>query len=395
MWVLTLCFLVVLLDGLDTTSISFIGPVLARQWGVSPAALTPTLIATSLGAVVGYMCCGPLAQRFGLRTIGLSSVAIFGVGTLATTGVWDVMSLSVVRFVSAIGLGGAIPVAVAAATDVVVTRHKETATMLVTSGVSAGAVVGGVIGGPLTRDYGWQAIFIVGGVLPLILLPLFARMLKQNSQLLARSGGAKTNSSMVGQLFMQGLGARTGFLWLFSFLIFLLMYAMAFWVPTLLVEFGFAREQAALGAAAFGMGGLIGNIVMMSLVAIVGVKRLLALTTLLAMACVLTISKAEISGTFVLVMIAGLGAGLVTGGVGQSALAVSLYPHSLRTTGVGWALALGRAGSIVGPAIGGLLLSFDWSARDIVLTALFPASLAILVLAVLGIMERTREAANS
>ena len=258
----------------------------------------------------------------------LTSVAIFGVGTLATTGVWDVMSLSVVRFVSAIGLGGAIPVAVAAATDVVVTRHKETATMLVTSGVSAGAVVGGVIGGPLTRDYGWQAIFIVGGVLPLILLPLFARMLKQNSQLLARSGGAKTNSSMVGQLFMQGLGARTGFLWLFSFLIFLLMYAMAFWVPTLLVEFGFAREQAALGAAAFGMGGLIGNIVMMSLVAIVGVKRLLALTTLLAMACVLTISKAEISGTFVLVMIAGLGAGLVTGGVGQSALAVSLYPHS-------------------------------------------------------------------
>jgi AAHS family 4-hydroxybenzoate transporter-like MFS transporter len=94
-------------------------------------------------------------------------------------------------------------------------------------------------------------------------------------------------------------------------------------------------------------------------------------------------------------MIAGLGAGLVTGGVGQSALAVSLYPRSLRTTGVGWALALGRTGSIVGPAIGGLLLSFGWSARDIVLTAIFPASLAILVLAVLGIMERTREAANS
>jgi AAHS family 4-hydroxybenzoate transporter-like MFS transporter len=276
-----------------------------------------------------------------------------------------------------------------------VSRHKETATMLVTSGVSAGAVVGGLIGGPLTRDYGWQAIFIVGGVLPLILLPLFARILKQNSQLLARSGVAKTNTSTVAQLFVQGLGARTGFLWLFSFLIFLLMFAMAFWVPTLLVEFGFAREQAALGAAAFGIGGLIGNIVMMSLVAIVGVKRLLAITTLLAMACVLTISKVEISGTFVLVMIAGLGAGLVTGGVGQSALAVSLYPRSLRTTGVGWALALGRTGSIVGPAIGGLLLSFGWSARDIVLTAIFPASLAILVLAVLGIMERTREAANS
>lgn len=393
MWVLALCFLVVLLDGLDTTSISFIGPVLARQWGVFPAALTPAFIATSLGAVVGYMSCGPLAQRFGLRTIGLSSVAIFGLGTLATTGIWDVMSLSVVRFVSAIGLGGAIPVAVAAATDVVVSRHKETATMLVTSGVSAGAVVGGVIGGPLTRDYGWQAIFIVGGVLPLILLPLFARILKQNSQLLARSGVARTKANTVAQLFMQGLGARTGFLWLFSFLIFLLMFAMAFWVPTLLLEFGFAREEAALGAAAFGMGGLIGNIVMMSLVAIVGVKRLLAITTLLAMACVLTISKAEISGTFVLVMIAGLGAGLVTGGVGQSALAVSLYPRSLRTTGVGWALALGRTGSIVGPAIGGLLLSFGWSARDIILMALFPAILAILVLAVIGMMERTREAA--
>jgi AAHS family 4-hydroxybenzoate transporter-like MFS transporter len=116
-------------------------------------------------------------------------------------------------------------------------------------------------------------------------------------------------------------------------------------------------------------------------------------TTLLAVACVSVISQAAISSGMVLPLIAGMGAGLITGCVGQSALAVSFYPPALRATGVGWAAASGRIGSIVGPALGGAMLSFGWSARDIILTSILPALLAMLTLVILGLIERNRSLA--
>jgi AAHS family 4-hydroxybenzoate transporter-like MFS transporter len=132
----------------------------------------------------------------------------------------------------------------------------------------------------------------------------------------------------------------------------------------------------------------------MTLVARFGVKRLLAATTLLAMGCIAAISQADIAPAMVLPLIAGMGGGLITGCVGQAALAVSFYPPELRATGVGWAAALGRVGSIVGPAVGGALLSFAWPAREIVLTALAPALLALVVLAALGLLGRRHAAVS-
>ncbi len=391
---LVICFLIVLLDGLDTTSIAFVAPLLAREWGLPPAAFTPAFVATSLGAVVGYMACGPLAQRFGARAVGTGSVVLFGLGTLLTAAAWDIASLSALRFVSAIGLGGALPIAVAAASVVMPARLRETAAMIVATGLSAGSVAGGVLGGPLMREFGWNSIFLAGGVLPLLVLPLFYRVLSSASPAKAADAGRGAGSNPVVALFSGGLAAYTMLLWLFAFLIFIVTYSLTFWVPTLLTDFGFEPSRAPLAIAAFGMGGLLGNIVMMTLVARFGVKRLLAATTLLAMGCIAAISQADIAPAMVLPLIAGMGGGLITGCVGQAALAVSFYPPELRATGVGWAAALGRVGSIVGPAVGGALLSFAWPAREIVLTALAPALLALVVLAALGLLGRRHAAVS-
>jgi MFS transporter, AAHS family, 4-hydroxybenzoate transporter len=374
-WTLAICFLIVLLDGLDTTSIAFGAPVLGREWGLAGAAFTAAFIPTSVGAVIGYMAGGPLAERFGQRLIGLVSVALFGVGTVLTATATDVATLSLMRLVSAIGLGGALPIAIAAAAGVVPARHRVTAAMLAATGFSAGAVIGGLAGGPLMSNVGWPSVFIVGGAIPLLVLPAFAAVMSAHAE-----PARPIKANPIAALFRDRLGVRSGLLWLFAFLVFLVAYALGFWIPTLLTEVGFTPDQAPLGAAALGMGGLVGSIVMVAIVGRLGVERVLVPASLLAIACITMLSRAIVSPGLVLVLIAGTGAGLLSGSVGQSALAVSLYPAELRATGVGWAAALGRLGSIVGPAAGGAMLSFGWPARDIVLIAVLPTGVAILTL---------------
>lgn len=384
---LSLCFVVVLLDGFDTSVVALVAPVLAGQWALAPAALTPAFVATSVGAVVGYLLCGPATQRFSLRTIGLSSVVLFGAGTLASALAADVTSLALMRFVSAVGLGGALPIAVTVATGLTPEKSRATVAMLVATGLSAGGVVGGLVSGPLMLRFGWPAVFVVGGILPLLLLPALWRMLGAADAARAANvdGGGQ---GAVGALFADGLAPQTVLLWLFAFLIFLVTYALSSWFPTLLIAFGFAPTDAPLAAAAFGAGGLVGNTLVMLIVGRAGIRPALTIAALCAVGCIVAIGGGLVARSWLLAAIGVVGAGLITGCVGQSALAVSFYPAGLRTTGVGWAAASGRIGSIVGPAIGGALLSLGWPARDILLTAAPPVLAAIVTLAALSFSER-------
>jgi len=391
--VVTICFLIVLLDGLDTTSIAFVAPALAREWGLPPAAFTPAFVATSVGAVVGYLACGPLAGRWGQRMVGGLSVVLFGLGTLLSAWSPDVPVLAALRFVAAVGLGGALPVAVSVAAGATPARYKETAAMLVAAGLSAGAVIGGMAGVPLMRQYGWHSVFMIGGILPLVLLPFFLKCIPGRD--VATHSSRPAQGGSVAALFDRRWRLRTWLLWLFAFLIFVDAYALTFWIPTLLAEFGFGPAQAPAATAAFGMGGLLGSLAMMALVAKLGVKRLLAITTLIAIASILIVNQAALAPGQVLAVIGGMGAGLITGCVGQSALAVSYYPPEIRTTGVGWAAASGRIGSIVGPALGGLMLALNWNPRDIVLTAVVPAAAALAVLAALAWVDRRPDAGHA
>jgi MFS transporter, AAHS family, 4-hydroxybenzoate transporter len=387
---LVVCFLIVLLDGLDTTSIAFVVPVLGREWGLAAAAFTPAIVATSVGAVAGYMACGPLAERFGHRSVGLLSVALFGVGTLLTAQASDVATLSLLRLVSAVGLGGALPIAITTASGVVTAGRSTSAAMLAATGFSAGGVIGGLLGGPLMVRFGWTSVFTLGGLLPLLLLPAFARVLPR------RAEHARSRTAPIAALFRAGLGVETALLWLFAFVIFLAAYGLAFWIPTMLTELGFAPERAPLGAAAFALGGLVGSVLMVPIVGRLGIRPVLASTSLVAICCVIALGsvialgRATVTPGLVLLLIAGTGAGLITGSVGQSALAVAMYPAELRATGVGWAAALGRIGSIAGPALGGAMLSVGWPVHDIALTAVLPTAVAILALAALGRVARRR-----
>ncbi|MET3616212.1 AAHS family 4-hydroxybenzoate transporter-like MFS transporter [Rhizobium aquaticum] len=373
-----LCFLIVTLDGFDTIAITFVAPILAKDWGISPAAMVPAFLATSVGAVVGYMACGPLALRFGARSMALASVVTFGLGSLATVMAADIASLTALRFVTALGLGGALPIAIARAADLMPGPKSATAAMMIATGISAGGVLAGIAGGPLMAHFGWKGVFIAGGILPLLLLPWIATAV--------RAGVAKARSteggSAVYALFGNGMGSATATLWLFAFLVFVIAYALISWMPTLALQMGLAPEKAPAIAAAFSMGGLVGDLLLISLSARVQTAMTLLVAAVIGLAGIVVFGLAGISVGATKPLAILMGMGFIPCCVAQSALAVTIYPAALRTTGIGWAAAMGRVGSIVGPGVGGAVLAFGWPPQRIVLAAAVPAVAAILLLLV-------------
>ncbi|QDC40418.1 MFS transporter [Sphingobium fuliginis] len=260
-WVIALCFLVVLLDGFDTTAIAFVAPVLAKQWGLAPSAFTAAFVATSSGAVIGYLLSGPLTRAIGLKKAGTAAITVLSAGTFLTAFVPNIEVLALLRLLTSVGLGAAVPVMVSTATAGLTERNREIVAMLVVTGISGGAALGGLLGAPLIRNHGWQTIFYVGGLLPALLIPTL-------STLLSSSGAPKGPASSVGLyllLFKDGLAARTLLIWTFSFLLFMCFYALSFWAPTFLLQFGFPADRTALGTAFLGLGGVLGNTVIMLL----------------------------------------------------------------------------------------------------------------------------------
>jgi AAHS family 4-hydroxybenzoate transporter-like MFS transporter len=384
--VVVLCFLAILFDGIDTTAIGVVVPTLARSWAIPPASFTAAFLATNLGAVVGYIGCGPIAARIGRRPLIIMSVIWFGVCTLLTAFIDSVTALWILRFVTALGLGGAVPTGIAQAADYAPVKYRDAMTVAVTTGLAAGAMLSGLLGASLIQSFGWQSVFVVGGVLPLLLAPALWLWLPEAPDFRAiqsEPSSAKVWSGFA-RLFTEEYAARTLLLWGYSFLIFTTNYALISWIPTLLLSFGFTPGRAPVGIAALGVGGVAGNLILMSLAAPFGARRILAAAGLLAIAAILGVAWADLSRDALLVTLAAIGAGLVASSVGQAALAVSIYPSDLRTTGVGCSSALGRLGSIVGPGLGGLMLALGWPAREIVQTACLPVLVAIAILALLS-----------
>lgn len=382
-WIPLLSFLTILFDGFDTTMIGFVVPTLAREWGLPPAAFTPAFVATSAGAVIGYMVCGHLAGRFGRRLLILTAVALFAAGSLATGWVTSVAQLALLRLITGIGLGAAIPACVSLAVDASSARRREVVTVAVTSGLALGATIAGGLGGRLIEHQGWASLFWLGGLMPALLLPvLYWALPKEAVQDAQTRAGQDTRMS---SLFEGQMKRSTVLLWGFSFCIFTALYAMTFWVPTLLLSFGFDRAAVPLGSAALGGGGFVAGLLLVPATAWLGARRVLMGTTAAAAVLIGVLSQSSLAPGQVLLMLGLVGGCLVAGTIGQTALAVSLYPAAARTTGVGWSAALGRLGSIVGPAIGGALISAGQAPRDVLLNLCVPVALAIVLVAAVRI----------
>ncbi|HEY0297153.1 MAG TPA: MFS transporter [Bordetella sp.] len=382
-----LCFLAIIIDGFDTTTIAYVAPRLSAVWQLARGEIAPAFIATSIGAVIGYLLSGWAAARLGKRKLIAWSIFVFGVLTIATAYVGTLTELTAIRLFTAIALGFVVPAAISSAADHSDDRTRAAVTIFVTTGLSLGAAAGGFLAAFLMVRFDWQSVFITGGVLAFCLVPFVWQSLATDG---LESETAKTANGGLAALFKEGQASSTILIWALAFVSFMVTYLFMFWVPTLLTLFKFSPSQAPLGSGAFGLGGVLGNLVILPFVKRYGPERLVIATSLLCIVCLYALAIGALQPMLVLVAIAGVGAGLVSACVSQSTLSVLRFRADLRTSAVGAAAAVGRIGSIVGPAIGGMLVASKLSPEMIMVVSSVPVVGIILIL--IGLLAVARPA---
>ena len=366
--VLGLAFFAVFIDGFDTAILALLVPHLAEEWGLKAAAFTYPLVLTSVGVVIGYLTCGALSQRLGLKRTLVLGTALFGIATLmsaATLPLESMALLSVTRAITGIGLGIVAPTAIVIGTQNGPAEKRQSIAVFITTGLITGTTIAGFSGGLLINALGTAGVLWLAGALPIGLAVLLSYFIPNSSE---HTGQKNTSDdSTAAAILGPELRASTLLLWTATFLVFVVSYTLKSWLPTLFEDFGISRSTAGLGLAFFGLGGMGGGFILMAVSAKFGAARSLVVMSVIGALATAAVALLPVNTVVLMILICIAGVGITACTVGQSGIAVSIYEMSIRAKGVGWSAAAGRIGSIVGPAIAGILLGFAWPAQNIVL----------------------------
>jgi AAHS family 4-hydroxybenzoate transporter-like MFS transporter len=400
-----LCFVIIAIDGFDTAIIGFIAPSLRTEWHLLPQQLAPLLSAGLVGLAFGSFLAGPLGDRIGRKTILVLSVLFFGIWSLASAYTDSLFTLTLFRFLTGLGLGGAMPNAITLTSEYSPQRSKSTVVTIMFCGFTLGSGLGGALAAHMIPAYGWRSMLLLGGYVPVACAVLFYFLLPESVRFLvlrrpgsrqieatlrhiapqAKLAGAgffipeppaAVRRSPVAQLFATPLAFGTLALWAAFFMSLLIVYLLTNWLPTLFKEAGFPIAKAALVSAMYQVGGTVGAIVLGRLMDRFNPYRVLAVAYLSAIAFIAIISFNYTDLVILNRAVAGVGFCVSGSQIGANALAAAFYPTSNRVTGVSWALGVGRCGAILGSMMGGALLGAGLGFSTIILLLAIPALLA-------------------
>ncbi|WP_395307917.1 MFS transporter [Mycobacterium sp. AMU20-3851] len=409
----TIVLLVILaiLDGFDAMMLGYAVPSIARDWEVGTAEFGVVLSASAAAMVFGSILFGSLSDRFGRRRVILAGTLLFSIFTLLTAFAESMPVLIALRIVTGLALGGVTPNLIAMASEFTPKRIRGTVVTILVSAMSMGGFVGGLTAATLIPSYGWKALFIVGGGLPLVVALVAVRLLPESIAFVSMSGNREKcvellraldpqasvtadakfvyasdeapEKASVTRLFAPGRATATLAVWGIFFINYLILYFLMGWMPTLFEGAGMSTALASTAVALFALGGVVGGISLgrvadrLSNPARVAMgSYLLAAAFILVTAAVMGVSTGlTLLGVFV------VGVGVLGSLAIMNVIAATIYPTSIRGSGVGWALGIGRLGSISGPAAGAIALAIGLGASTIFSVMAIPAILAVALLA--------------
>ncbi len=374
--------LTIILDGLDNQIIGVAIPAMMREWSLARPAFANVLTSGMLGMMVGGFLGGYIGDRVGRRVALLGSVVAFGVLTVFVSFSTSIGMLTALRFLSGLGLGGAMPNAAAISSEYVPQRQRPFAVTLTIVCIPLGGSLAGLIGGWVLPAFGWRILFLVAGVMPLVLAAGLLKVLPESPRFLARrrdrwpelrallqrlghvvptgaefidATEAVVARASVRELFADQFRRDTLTLWASFFFCLLSVYMGTNWVPAMLTRSGFDVGTASYGLTAFNFGGVVGAI--LGAIVIMRFGSRLSMLTMAVGAIVGAIGLATMSigpqsAVAAFVMLAWTGGLINAVQTTMYALAAHVYPTSIRATGVGTAVAFGRIGGVVSPTLG-------------------------------------------
>jgi MFS transporter, AAHS family, 4-hydroxybenzoate transporter len=403
--VAALCTLVQICDGYDLNSVAWAVPSLIKTWHLPAPMFTTAFLWSSIGILVGALSAGPIGDRFGRRPLLLGSLTIFGIASLLTAAADSLTMLTLWRFFTGLGIGGGFSGAAALTGDYAPHRLRATMIMATFTGAPAGGFIGGQIVAVLLAHYSWPVIFVLGGAFPLILVPMLALWLPESPRFLAGKPNLRPHhgellrrldispthghavdvaqTNPVRMLFGQGYALQTVLLWIIYFCSLLNLFLFAYWMPTVLNLIGMTPPQAVFASSLRDFGAMFAVLYLGVAIDRMGPERTLALHYAAGAVFIAIIALVALPYAMLLIMSFLAGMTIIGSQTGANGTCGKLYPARMRTSGLGWALGIGRLGGIAAPVLGGYLLALGLPPTRIFLSACVFALIAAAATALL------------
>jgi AAHS family 4-hydroxybenzoate transporter-like MFS transporter len=421
--VVTLMGLTAALDGFDAQMIGYVAPAVVRDLHLGPGQFTPVFAFGLFGLLVGCLAIAPLADWLGRKRILIASAIFFGLMSLLTARADSLDSLIVLRFLTGLGLGGSMPNAIAMTAEYFPSRNRAFTTMVMFSGFPLGATLGGFLAAWLITQYNWPSVFVVGGILPLVLAAVLAGTLPESFRHLVLRGhrGAQVAAVLrrinpqadfaddtrfivpeehqpgitLIHLFREGRALGTVLLWIIFYCSLLDIFFLSSWLPTVLHDAGLSLSASVVETALFQGGGVVAGLTLGLFIDRIGFLRVMVPVYVGAGLAIASIGYAGTALDLIMVASFLSGAFVIGGQNSANVLAAVFYPTYIRSTGVGWALGIGRIGSIVGPVLGGMMLAANWDRQSLFIAAAIPAFVAAACALLLGLTRGAAVAAST
>ncbi len=400
----TICMIINMLDGFDVLAIAFAGPLISKEWGLSPTELGLLFSSGLAGMTAGSLFLSPFADTLGRRPVVLAGLLVISVGMIGSAFMHGLWPLIAMRAFTGLGIGTLLSSINTIVAEYSSRKRMDFAVSFMAIGYPVGATLGGMVSIWLVTEFGWRSVFIFGGIVSALIIPVVMvrlpesldfLLIKRPKDALVRINAllGKMNKGAIAALpevpphddvsvksvtgiFNRSFAKSTLLICTSYFLVMLSFYFLLNWTPKVLVDQGMSVQIGISGAVLMNAGGVIGGLLMGWFAGLFGLRRLSSLFMVMLFASVAVFGFAEAEVPVMAALVATIGFFMIGVIASLYALVAAMYPPQVRNTGTGLAIGIGRFGAIAGPYLGGVLIAAGWSRPAYCIALALPALVA-------------------